>query len=268
MADTGKGYFGGPAYVWARATEVATNIGANQSTVRVQAWCGVASPSYAEFSASTVTVGVDGQSKVLGTQSYYYYPPYGDDYLGGWDFVVDHNADGSRSIGFSVSFPTGIGTGSASSTITLEDFIRTAGAPSNVAAVYTPGTGTHVTWNASTSYITPVTYYVSYQSSSNGGSTWGSWSSETSTTNIYADFNSLTLGLTYKFRVRAANGQDGYSGYTESVPVFMAAGGKRFIAPNPGGLVQMQTKRRWTGTAWVDISTRKRWTGTEWVNLS
>lgn len=267
MADTGKGYFGGPAYVWARATEIGTNEGGNSSTVRVEAWCGVASPSWAEFSASTVTLSIDGQSKQLNTQTYYYYPPYGDDYLGAWDFVIGHNADGSRNdVGFSVSFPTGIGTGSASSTINLYDFTRLPTAPATVTAVKSGSNVVVTSSDGSTYEGLPLSgYYVSYASSSNGGSTWSNWSAESTMTSQSYTYVNPTPGLTYKYRVRV-NNSEGYSGYRESSTLFLTAGGKRY---DGGQFVLTSTAaKRFNGSSFNSFTIAKRFDGSNWVNLS
>lgn len=266
MADSGKGYFGGPAYVWARATEIGTNEGGNSSTVRVEAWCGVASPSYAEFSASTVTLSIDGQSKVLNTQTYYYYPPYGDDYLGAWDFVIGHNADGSRTVGFSATFPTGIGTGYTAANITLSDFQRLPTAPTTVTAVKS-GSNVVVTSSDGSTYegLPILGYYVSYRSSSNGGSTWGAWSSEQTMTNKSYTYVNPTPGLTYQYRVRV-NNSEGYSGYRESSTLFLTAGGKRY---DGGQFVLTSTAaKRFDGSSFNSFTIAKRFDGSNWVNLS
>ena len=249
--------------------QISTNIAANTSVIRADAYIDFSGGSATSYN-NTVNITINGQtgSWNIGTQSYSGSGPRL--VVGGYDITIPHNADGSASIGFSGSASTG-GWGSASASGTLSspseitDFDFSAGAPSSVTATFTAGVGINVTWGASTSYKTPVTYYISYASSSNGGSTFGSWSSEVTTTNLSYLYSSLTAGLTYKFRVRAYNGYDSYSGYTETAaPVFLASGGKRYTTSNTW--VQNTTDKRWNGSAWVNKTINRRYNGTAWVD--
>lgn len=248
------------------ADEVATNIAANTSTVRVRA--------YVNFSGSSASsYSVSGSTSAGGwNYGYMSFSGPGSILVFSYDFPVNHNPDGSGSYNFSGSATSG-GWGSASTgtgTLTLSNFDFTAGVPASMTATYTPGVGVGVSWAASVSYITPVTYYHSYRSSTDGGVNYGSWSSETSTTSLSASYNSLTPGLTYQFRVRAYNGQDNYSGYRESNTVFLTAGGKRYAGPNPvtDWILTAAQAKRWNGSSFVSLGTLKRWDGTNWVNLS
>lgn len=248
------------------ADEVATNIAANTSTVRVRA--------YVNFSGSSASsYSVSGSTSAGGwNYGFMSFSGAGSILVFSNDITVGHNPDGSGSYNFSGSATSG-GWGSASTgtgTLTLSNFDFTAGNPTSVTATYTPGVGVGLTWSASTSYISPVTYYHSYRSSTNGGVSYGSWSSETTTTSLSASYNSLTPGLTYQFRVRAYNGQDNYSGYSESNTVFLTAGGKRYAGPNPATdwILTAAQAKRWSGSAWVSLGTLKRWDGTAWINLS
>jgi len=250
------------------AEEVATNIAANQSTVRVRAFVNFTGSSASSYSVSGSTSA--------GSWNYGYmsFSGAGSIQVFSYDFPVNHNADGSGSYSFNGSATSG-GWGSASTgtgTLTLENFVFTAGQPGTMTAAAVTGVSGRIdsSWGASTSYITPVTYYHSYRSSTDGGVNYGSWSGETTTTTLSASYTSLTPGLTYQFRVRANNGQDGYSAYRESNTVFLVAGGKRYFGPNPvtdWALTAAQAKR-WTGSAWTSLGTLKRWDGTNWVNLS
>lgn len=248
------------------ADEVATNIAANQSTVRVKA--------YIQFTGSSASSsGGSGSTSAGGwSRGFTSFSGGGTIEVFSNDITVGHSADGSGSYSFSGSASMS-GWGSASTgtgVLGLSNFDFTAGVPASMTATYTPGVGVGVSWTASTSYITPVTYYHSYRSSSNGGVSYGSWSSETSTTSLSANYNSLTPGLTYQFRVRAYNGQDNYSGYRESNTVFLTAGGKRYAGPNPvtDWILTAAQAKRWTGSAWTSLGTLKRFDGTNWVSLS
>jgi hypothetical protein len=144
------------------------------------------------------------------------------------------------------------------------DYVRLPSAPSSVSAVATGPTVVVSAGEASTPGPTITGYFVSFASSSNGGATFGSWSSESTMVSRQHTYT-LTPGLTYKFRVRAQNG-DGYGGFTESSTLFLTAGGKRWTGTD-WALTVAQAKR-FNGTAWIDLTTAKRFDGTNWVNLS
>jgi hypothetical protein len=186
--------------------------------------------------------------------------------------TIPHNADGSKTVSFSASSTAASPLGSASigsTNLVLTNFDFTAGVPTSFTAAGVPGVPTSIaaSWVASVSYKTPVTYYLSYRSSSDGGSTWGSWSAESNTTNLTYTFSGLTGGLTYQLRVRAYNGFDNYSAYAANQPtVFLTTGGKVWNGVN-WALTATHTKR-WNGSAWVTLGILKRFDGTNWVNLS
>lgn len=250
------------------ADEVATNIAANTSTVRVRAYVNFSGGSASSYSVS-------GSTSAGGwNYGYMSFSGAGSILVFSNDITVGHNADGSGSYSFSGSATSG-GWGSASTgtgSLGLTNFDFTPGTPGTMTATPTVGVPGRVdlTWGASTSYVNPVTYYYSYRSSTDGGVSYGSWSGESTTTNTYASYTSLTPGITYQFRVRAYNGQDNYSGYRESNTAFLVAGGKRYAGPNPvtdWALTAAQAKR-WNGSAFVSLATLKRWDGSNWVNLS
>ena len=250
------------------ADEVSTNIAANTSQVRVKA--------YIQFTGSSASSsGGSGSTSGGGwSRGFTSFGGAGTIEVFSNDVTVGHNPDGTGSYNFSGSASMS-GWGSASTgtgTLGLENFVFTAGQPGIMTAAAVTGVSGRIdsSWGASTSYITPVTYYHSYRSSTNGGVSYGSWSGETTTTTLSASYTSLTPGLTYQFRVRATNGQDGYSAYRESNTVFLVAGGKRYFGPNPvtdWALTAAQAKR-WSGSAWVSLGTLKRWDGSNWINLS
>jgi hypothetical protein len=190
--------------------------------------------------------------------------------LDGNSLTVAHNANGSKTISASATATDNagsLGSASTSGSLVLIDFDFTAGVPTSFTAVNVPGTGIVANWVASVSYKTPVTYYLSYRSSSDGGSTWGSWSAESSTTNLTYTYGGLTPGLTYQLRIRAYNGFDNYSAYAANQPtVFLTSGGKRWNGTN-WALTSAEAKR-WNGSAWITLTTTKRFDGTNWVNLS
>jgi hypothetical protein len=266
-------------YLRTETSEISTDIANNRSTVRVKVWMG---PRDRNVSGSTdanatMRIYINGNYSDVGVPStswFYDYYNYSEDYLGEWSSVVDHDANGSKTINTSASYGTS-GWGSATATdsnFVLTNFTFTAGTPPWMSAAAVTGvTGSvNISWGAATSYLSPVTYSYSYRSSSDGGVNYGSWSSESTTTNTYANYTSLTLGLTYQFRVRASNGQDGSSGFRESNTAFLVAGGKRYFGPNPvsdWALTAAQAKR-WSGSAWVSVGTLKRWDGNNWVTLS
>lgn len=252
--------------------EISTNIANNTSVVRADAYIDFSGGSATSYN-NTVNLNINGSggSWNIGTQSYS--GAGARLVVAGFDITVPHNADGSKTTSFSGSASTGgWGSASCSNNLGLTNFDFTAGTPGTMTATPTVGVPGRVdlTWGASTSYVTPITYYYSYRSSSDGGVNYGSWSGESTTTNTYASYTSLTPGITYQFRVRAYNGQDNYSGYRESNTAFLVAGGKRYAGPNPvtdWALTAAQAKR-WNGSAFVSLATLKKWDGTNWVNLS
>ena len=109
-----------------------------------------------------------------------------------------------------------------------------------------------------------TSYKVQYRTSSNGGSTWGSWGNEQTLSGLAYTYTGLTASLTYQFRVYANNAR-GSSAGALSANVFVPAGGKRY---DGAAFVSTTTAKRWTGSAWTDLTTAKRWSGSAWVDLS
>ena len=148
------------------------------------------------------------------------------------------------------------------------DYVRLPGAPSSATAVAVGPIITVSCGEASTPGPTITAYKVSYASSSNGGATWSDWSvtEQTMTSRSYT-YSSLTPGLTYKFRVRAQNG-DGYGPYVESNTVFAAAGGKRRTEAD--WALTVGAAKRYTGSAFTPLTILKRYDDVSdtWVNLS
>lgn len=279
MATASGPFSGYPSLLSLRGVcyQISTNIAANTSVLRIDVYVdfsgGSASTTGGSFSAS-----INGNSR--GWSWGYTSIGGGSTYVGTHDVTVGHNANGSASVSFGVSasftgngnWGSASGSGTISSPGEITDFDFTAGQPGAMTATPTVGVPGRVdlTWGASTSYVNPVTYYYSYRSSTDGGVNYGSWSSESTTTNTYASYTSLTPGITYQFRVRAFNGQDNYSAHRESNTAFLVAGGKRYAGPNPvtdWALTAAQAKR-WTGSAWTSLGTLKKFDGTNWINLS
>ena len=271
--DDGRGYT-----ITLYMDELSTDAAANTSYVHVYAYLNA---SYQYFSNWTGS----GSLQVNGTVVQYYGGKYymsGTNtsiQIGDWYGTVGHqNANGTGTIAVYSDFTipggpsyTPLNT-AASTTFGLSDINRSAGTPASCTATLSGGVFT-IAIGAATSYITPFNYYVSYASSSDGGATYGAWSTETviasTTSPLQAVYSSLTGGLTYKFRVRAYNGVDNYSAYKESSPVFMTAGGKRRTSSNTWVLTSTAAKvKRSTGTGYVAITTGKRFDGTSWVNLT
>ena len=250
-----------------------TNIAANTSVVYIHVYLYLDNTSFQPYDLgqnSSWSATVDGQN-YSGTYAYDFrgQPAGYVQTLLSTTKTITHTANGSKTISFSASSTAAspLGSASCSGSLVLTDFNFTAGVPGSFNASNVPGTGIVATWVASVSYKTPVTYYLSYRSSTDGGSTWGSWSSEVTTTNLTYTYGGLTPGLTYQLRIRAYNGFDNYSGYATNQPtVFLTAGGKRYTGTN-WALTSAQAKR-WTGSAWVSLTTTKRFDGTNWVNLS
>jgi hypothetical protein len=188
--------------------------------------------------------------------------------VGNGSYVIYHNSTGylgtvNGSSVFNGSGGFAPGTIPASASTGTTDFLRPPLTPSSCSAVVT-GNSVNVTAGTATSYINPTNYYVSYASSTNGGSTFSSYSAESTMSSLQYTYSSLTLGLTYRFRVRATN-PEGTSGYATSGNYFLVAGGKRW---NGSGWVRTLTAtKRWDGSAWVNMTIFKRWDGTAWVDF-
>lgn len=161
--------------------------------------------------------------------------------------------------------PSG-GVGGTGTTYGAIDYVLLPSAPSSVTAVAVGSIITVTSGEASTPGPTIDAYKVSYASSSNGGASWSAWSGESNMSSRVYTYSSLTPGLTYKFRVRAHNG-DGDGGYTESNTVFLSSGGKRYTGTN--WALTVAAAKKFNGSTWTSFGTAKKFTdaGT-WVNLS
>jgi hypothetical protein len=147
--------------------------------------------------------------------------------------------------------------------------ITSFGVPTAPASLTYVKTGRNVALTATASSSagggTISSYSVQFRTSSDGGTTWGSWGNTQTMTALQYTYSLLPPALTYDFRVYSTN-QIGNSPTTSiAAPFFIAAGGKRW---NGTSFIPTQTAKRWSGTAWVDLTTAKRWNGTAWVDLS
>jgi hypothetical protein len=259
--------------------ELSTDPAANTSYVHVYAYLNASYQYFANWTGS-------GSLQVNGTVVQYYGGKYSmpgtnsSIQIGDWYGTVGHqntNGTGTIYVYSDFSIPGGASytpnSPSAGYTFGLSDLNRSAGTPASCSATLAGGVFT-VAIGAATSYINPFNYYTSYASSSDGGVTYGTWSSDSTaipstTSPLVKTYSGLTPGLTYKFRVRAYNGVDSYSAYKESSPVFMTAGGKRYTSSNTWVLTATAAKvKRSTGTGYVPVTTAKRFDGYSWVNLT
>lgn len=188
-----------------------------------------------------------------------------------------HDANGYRgAVGTSGSFdgdggysPGDLSVGGPS--FGAIDYDRKPAAPTTVSVAINADKSVTVTSNAVSSPAGTATYYVGYRTSTDGGSTWGSWSSYTtipSNARTYTySAGSLTYGLTYQFRMYASNSDGSSAATTSNSPstVFLPAGGKRFDGStwNPTG-----TAKRFDGTNWNTLTVAKRFNGTSWVDMT
>lgn len=258
------------------STSESQNPSANQSTV--SATLTLNSNNYSNYAggyAAGGSINIGGNvSSFSGPVTYLYpsNPQNGSAVIHTHSVTFTHDGNGYRGqVGTSGSFNGGGGnapgqlnvTGSTYSAI---DYVRLPSAPSSVTAVSVGPVITVSAGEASTPGPTITAYKVSYASSTNGGATWSDWSGEQNMTNRVYSYNSLTPGLTYKFRVRATN-SDGNGPFTESNTLFLTAGGKRYTGAN--WALTAAAAKRFNGTSFVSLTKAKRYTdaGT-WVNLS
>lgn len=149
------------------------------------------------------------------------------------------------------------------------DYDRKPAAPSTVTPVLNADKSITVTSNAVSSPAGTATYYVGYSSSSDGGATWGAWSSYTTIPSNARSYTytlgSLTQGLTYRFRMYASNSDGSSAATTSGTNVFLPAGAKIWNGTEwKNGTVA----NIYTSTGWKPITTAKTYNGTSWVNLT
>ena len=129
-------------------------------------------------------------------------------------------------------------------------------APTNVQAVVS---GLNVTVSYTNSASTGGTsisgYTIQKASSTDGGSSWGSWTS-------FTNGSQLSPGL-YKFRVYATN-TAGNSQAAESSSVQVGQIVRFDASTQPVGI---STLKRYDGASWTNVTTVKRFDGTSWQTL-
>lgn len=263
------------------ATSQSQNPGANQSTVYATAYVTWNSGMAWAGSATTGSITIDGVTQSLSGPSEMNYnsstggaaSTSGEGVAFSWSRTFTHDANGFRGTkavsavfddnGFWATPPRMTADGTTQPSI---DYVLLPSAPSSVTASAVGSVITVTCGEASTPGPTITAYKVSYASSTNGGASWSAWSTEVNMTNRVYTYSSLTPGLTYKFQVRATNG-DGDGPYTESNTVFLTAGGKRYTGSN--WALTAAAAKRFNGSAFVSLTTAKRYTdaGT-WVSLS
>jgi len=259
------------------STSESQNAGANQSTVYANIYLNWNSwDSYANWNTSwSINIGgnVTSSGTYSGTYNYPNAQQSGSAYLGGHSVTFNHNPDGTRgAVGTSASFSTPTTysylpgpLNATGTTYPAIDYVRPPSAPATVTASAVGSVVNVTSSEASTPGPTITNYWVSYASSTNGGTTWSTWSTEVAMTSRAYSYTTLTPGLTYKFQVRAQN-TDGYSAYKESATLFLTAGGKRYTGSN-WALTATAAKRH-NGTDFAALITAKRFDGTAWVALS
>lgn len=269
MATATGGYSAYPTWFYLRSEcyELSTSITTNTSVVRQDTYMDFYQ-SGSTYTDNTIFMQINGVGTNNGTANYYSGVNGTVTYISTQDVTVTHDANGSKTVGFGASDTTNFfGSASTSGSLALTDFNYAPGTPASCAAVVT-GLSAVVTSGASTSYAIAgtVSYYVQNSSSSDGGVTWGAWSTAVIMTAKQYTYT-LTGGLTYRFRVYATNtAGDGNSGYKVSSNYFLSSGGKVYRS---GAWVRTAVAaKRWNGTAWVDLTIAKRFDGTAWVNLT
>lgn len=144
------------------------------------------------------------------------------------------------------------------------NYDRKPAAPTSVTSTLNSDKSITVTSNAVSSPAGTATYYVSY--SSNGGSTWSSYTTIPSNARTYTyTLGSLPMGLNYRFRMYASNSDGSSAAFTQTSDVFLPAGGKRYDGSSWGATL---TAKRYDGSAWQTLTTAKRYDGSSWINLS
>jgi len=190
--------------------------------------------------------------------------------------LYTHNANGERgAVAVSVSFRvdgTSLHQSSASAgTQPALNYDRKPAAPTTVSITLNADKSIFVQSNAVSSPAGTATYYIGQRSSSDGGATWGAWSSYITIPSNGRSYTytagSLTFGLTYQFRMYASNSDGSSAATTSNSPasIFLPAGGKRF---NGSTWNATGTAQRFDGTTWITLAPAKRFNGTSWVDLS
>lgn len=255
-----------------------TNEAANQSTVSATLYLSWSSwESFANYDVEGY-VNIGGSVAGAASPRQVNYPnavQSGSIAIVSHSVTYTHDANGYRgAVGTSGSFdgdggysPGDLSVGGPS--YGAIDYDRKPAAPSTVTPVLNADKSITVTSNAVSSPAGTATYYVSWASSSDGGSTWSAWSSYTTIPSnarayTYA-LGSLTMGLTYKFRMYASNSDGSSAATATTTNTFLPAGAKVYNGTTwkNGTIANI-----YTGSGWVPITTAKRYNGTDWVNLT
>ncbi|NNC10336.1 hypothetical protein HII28_00355 [Planctomonas sp. JC2975] len=237
----------------------ANNVAGNYTPV---SWVLNASDSYgASYSDqnATGTVNIDGA--VYGYSYAWRSAGTGNRVLHSGSQNIAHNADGTRSFGFSFTFngipgTSNSGGASGSSSVGLAGVAPTAPSAPTADTQTIPGAVT-VHWSMG-SGSTPSTYTIQADDDSGFGSPLNF-----SASNTPATLTGLDKGTTYYIRIRGSNAS-GTGPFGGTISILTLSGGKRW---DGSAFATTDTAKRWNGNSWVTISTGKRWNGTAWMNL-
>jgi len=262
------------------ATSQSTNEAANQSTVNATLYLTWSNAN--RYSGFTTSGSINIGGNVIGftgPTSGGSAAQTGSQVLASHSVTFTHDANGNRgAVGTSGSFdasgtstiaPQNLST--SGTTFGAINYDRKPAAPTTVSITLNADKSIFVQSNAVSSPAGTATYYVASRSSSNGGSTYGAWSSyitiPSNARSYTYNAGTLTYGLTYQFKMYASN-SDGSSAETVSnspASIFLPAGGKRF---NGSTWNATGTAQRFDGTNWITLATAKRFDGTNWVDLT
>ena len=180
------------------------------------------------------SVNIDGQN-FSGSWSYDF-RNYNSLVLGTGGRIVNHNSDGSKTIGVSASADGGrpLGTASLSGSFRLTTYPRAPNPPPSVSAAVPVGRSIFVSWQAASGGAGVSNYDVDRIENN---TSWVRIASGTTALSLTS--SSLNPRSTYRFRVRA-NGPGGSSGFRES--------NSRTIAPaaSPPTTTAARTRRNVT----------------------
>jgi uncharacterized repeat protein (TIGR02543 family) len=95
------------------------------------------------------------------------------------------------------------------------------------------------------------------------GGTFPSWLSISNSG--YLSGSTGTVG-TYTFRVRATNSTSGQSVDSNTITITVIYPGDR--ATSSSTTTNINSAKRWNGSAWVDLTIMRRWNGSSWINIS